>query len=322
MKIASKTKLLIKRYFKYFLSVLIITFIVLKYEWKNVFNELLNLPHYIVFILIMITCSQLFINALIKSTMLKIFKFHLPMLQIYKRMFIGTYYGIIMPQTIGGDYYYIYYFGRKFHDYPRIFSGIFLIRVIGFTVFILLVLITLSFASGAVFKNSGINSLKLKNLIYVVVGIGAVFLWLLYFFRKFFKKAFIKIKEKFKCIQKDILNNYSSVISIFAFTLFFYVISVGGRVMLGKIIEIDLPIKELMLVIMIVNFLILLPISVGGIGIREGGYIALMGIMGINSTQALSLSILDFSIYLIAVLIGGVFSISSKDDIKFKENQI
>ena len=76
-------------------------------------------------------------------------------------------------------------------------------------------------------------------------------------------------------------------------------------------IGVQIPFLSILAVVIIVNFLISLPISISGIGIREGGYITLLKLYGIDESMSLVLSLLDFALYVIPVLIGSLLFISS-----------
>ncbi|MCK4822914.1 flippase-like domain-containing protein, partial [bacterium] len=56
----------------------------------------------------------------------------------------------------------------------------------------------------------------------------------------------------------------------------------------------------------IISVLTMLPISLNGIGIREGAFVFFFTKVGISSAQALSMSILTYTIVLLASLIGGL----------------
>jgi len=49
-----------------------------------------------------------------------------------------------------------------------------------------------------------------------------------------------------------------------------------------------------------------LPISIAGIGLREGGYVGLLAIFGIAATPALSLSLSLFAYTLVGALLGWI----------------
>jgi uncharacterized membrane protein YbhN (UPF0104 family) len=54
-----------------------------------------------------------------------------------------------------------------------------------------------------------------------------------------------------------------------------------------------------------VSLLMLLPISVAGLGLREGGYVGLLALFGYKASAALSLSFAILGASLVAALVGG-----------------
>ena len=62
---------------------------------------------------------------------------------------------------------------------------------------------------------------------------------------------------------------------------------------LGASLAIDLGIVECALVMPLAWVIVMLPVSVGGFGLQEGAYAALMALIGIDATSAVSISLLD-----------------------------
>jgi hypothetical protein len=50
----------------------------------------------------------------------------------------------------------------------------------------------------------------------------------------------------------------------------------------------------------------MLPISIGGIGVREAGYALLLGPYGVSPGEAVALGLLQYGGYLVVAAIGGV----------------
>jgi hypothetical protein len=61
-------------------------------------------------------------------------------------------------------------------------------------------------------------------------------------------------------------------------------------------VGIDVPLWNLMLTVPLVELLVMLPITVGGIGVREVAFSALLGPFGIAAKDAISFSLLAFMI--------------------------
>src|SRR5206468_4402263 len=57
----------------------------------------------------------------------------------------------------------------------------------------------------------------------------------------------------------------------------------------------------------VVTLLTLAPVSVNGVGVREGGTLLLLRPLGVPDEQAVALSLLWFSVFLTAGLTGGVW---------------
>ena len=294
-------------YVKILFSFFLIAAIFYKVDLGSLYDKLSLLPGYIFFILCLLVCLQFFVNVFIKNTMFSIFGFREKIFLLYKKIFKGAFYGMFMPSVVGGDAYYTYHFGKKFNCFSKILAGIFLVKLIGISVFFLFSFIVVLFYKDTILANFTINGAEVKNLFLVMIFvIFGLILFFTFFYKKFYSQ-YKRVTEKVNLIKNDIVNNRGKLLSITAFTMLFYIISIGGRVILGEIIGIDLPFFQLAGIVMIVNFLILIPVSINGVGVREGSYVTLMGFFGIDSITALTMSFLDFSITLISVFIGGIF---------------
>lgn len=296
-----------KVYFKVILSSSLIYYIFHKVDLRIVISNLELLPNYIILIIFFQLCAQLFANVLIKRTMFSLFSFKEKFWVLYKKIFKGSFYGAIMPSMIGGDAYYTYHFGKKFDSYSKILSGLFLIKAVGISVFFGFSFIVAILLKNTIKDSLNINFCELKGLFYILLSTILIITFLVYFLRKKFSSIYYKIKNKITLIKNEIIQSPRKIVFIVVYTVLFYIISIGGRVLIGKIIKIDLPTFQLAGIIMLVNFLVLIPVSIGGIGVREGSYVALMSIFGIDTTTALTMSILDFSIGLMGVFTGGAF---------------
>ena len=95
-----------------------------------------------------------------------------------------------------------------------------------------------------------------------------------------------------------------SVLANVCVVLYFYLLAVS--------IGMDIEFLIMLALVPIIEFISTLPISFGGVGIREFACILLFASIGIDSTMAMSLSLLSFVILLILGGIGSMFYIISK----------
>jgi uncharacterized membrane protein YbhN (UPF0104 family) len=79
--------------------------------------------------------------------------------------------------------------------------------------------------------------------------------------------------------------------------LFMYVV--------GRALGIDVGLAPFFVFVPIVTAITMLPVSISGIGVREGGYVLLFGYLGVSAGEALSLSIIGFAMNFMTVFTGG-----------------
>jgi uncharacterized protein (TIRG00374 family) len=70
---------------------------------------------------------------------------------------------------------------------------------------------------------------------------------------------------------------------------------------------VDVPFADLLLVIPILWIVVMLPITVGGIGLQEAGYVGLMGLLGVPAAVAVSMSLIEHVVSRLVSLPGAFF---------------
>ena len=79
-------------------------------------------------------------------------------------------------------------------------------------------------------------------------------------------------------------------------------------IVLAYALGIDVPYAYFFVVVPIGIFLWILPISIQGLGVREGAYVVLLGFVGVGAAAALTLSLLNFILAVVVIsLPGAVF---------------
>jgi glycosyltransferase 2 family protein len=106
------------------------------------------------------------------------------------------------------------------------------------------------------------------------------------------------------------LNSYlshpSRILGCFAIALAFHGIGLAIHLVVGGALGIELTAKVWFLVYGAVALLMLIPVSLAGLGLREGGYVGLLALFGVPSPPALALSVVFFAFTLITALIGSL----------------
>jgi len=101
-----------------------------------------------------------------------------------------------------------------------------------------------------------------------------------------------------------VLQHPHRMVMCFLFALAFHGLCVAIHIVLARSLGIDLPMTAWVLVYAGIALLLLLPVSIAGLGLREGGYVGLLAIFGVTAPQALSLSLIFFAYTLFGALLG------------------
>lgn len=266
--------------------------------------ETINYKNFI--LLFFISVLQIFFISFIQIIYLKNIDLKLTFPSIYKENLIAAFFGFIAPGMIGADSYYTYSYGKKISNYTKALSGILFLRVLGFMIILLFVIFSFTYVgNNLVYKYDIFKNMDFISLIIGIFSISIIVILLYIVFKKTVIKYYKKIKYDF--IDLFIITNKRKrvLLTVILLLISFYSFSVGSRLFMANIIGIDMPILKLGSIILIVNFILMIPVSISGIGVREGGFIGLLSLYNIPLEKAFLLSFFDFSITAIAALLGG-----------------
>jgi uncharacterized membrane protein YbhN (UPF0104 family) len=102
------------------------------------------------------------------------------------------------------------------------------------------------------------------------------------------------------------------LIKVLALSFLFQALMVLANVFIFSSAGINLPLAVHFLNIPVIMAVSMLPVSINGLGIREGMYIILYGYAGVDSARAVSFSLLFFIMVTLASLAGGIALLQRK----------
>jgi uncharacterized membrane protein YbhN (UPF0104 family) len=86
----------------------------------------------------------------------------------------------------------------------------------------------------------------------------------------------------------------------------FHLFQLSLQVLLAHALSLSVPFWYLMLFIPLVHLLSALPLSFGGAGVREGGYVVFLALIGIGKNEAVAFGLLWTALVFGAGLVGGL----------------
>lgn len=82
--------------------------------------------------------------------------------------------------------------------------------------------------------------------------------------------------------------------------------------LIGEALHLNIALLDYFIFIPIVHLILLIPITINGLGLREGAYLEIFRYYGITSAAAISFSWIDLAFMLIVGIVGGVIYVSRK----------
>ncbi|MBD3413559.1 MAG: flippase-like domain-containing protein [Candidatus Aminicenantes bacterium] len=241
---------------------------------------------------------------------------HVPLPFLVKSYLVGNFFNNILPSRIGGDVVRIWD-GSKYSKTILKSSAIILVeRLTG-----VIVLFLFAFAA-AVFRLDMAQKVPViwVSLVIGFSGLTAVLL----FFTSFIEKIIKKIPSKGflkKVIQKTI--EFRSTIVYYKtkktalFKAFIWAFLLQANVILhffliGKALHLSIKIIDYLVFIPIVMLIQLIPITINGLGLREGAYIEIFEFYGIAPGAAFSFALIDVGFMLIIGVVGAIIYVTRK----------
>ena len=115
----------------------------------------------------------------------------------------------------------------------------------------------------------------------------------------------------FTIAAHECLRSPWRVFASLVLALLFHALCLAIQMVLGATLNISLSWADWTSVYAGVSLIVLMPFSIAGIGLREGGYVGLLAIFGVNAGQALTLSFAVFALTLLGAAIGAVLELTA-----------
>jgi len=205
--------------------------------------------------------------------------------RLYSIYMIGAFFGSFLPGIIGGDAVRAYYLNKKAKKMSLTLASIFMDRYLGY---VSLMLIGISAAPFSL-RYFGASPYKwLMPFVFVAFIAGSILFFGLQIGRKFrgiaeFYEYFSMMKTQKGKIIKAVLISF-----IVQFLNFAIVVILAAGI--GE----KIPLLLLFVFLPVVITITTIPISISGLGLREGAFVILLGLIGVRPEIATSLSLAYF----------------------------
>jgi uncharacterized membrane protein YbhN (UPF0104 family) len=111
-----------------------------------------------------------------------------------------------------------------------------------------------------------------------------------------------KVEEVYESIHACGLKAIAKALAV---SLVLNVMLVGTNYLVARALGVTISVWYFVLFVPILSVVLMLPISMSGLGVREGAYVYLFGQAGVPTAQALTMSLLIYALRVVAALVGG-----------------
>jgi len=302
-----------------------VLFLVHYIDFHLVLNAIRRIPLWILLIIIPISLLRIWLNAIRWKICNTDTLQQLSDWDYFRYMMISTSFNQVMPGVLGGDIVKALWIGSDVQaNKARNVLSVLFDRIVGFISILLLGLLAVAFSP---LINVGI---KHKVFIFAFAGLLLVLL-LIWLLRRFSGTAsglakgtaenkFGRMIRNGWLLALDIVGYFLGRPLIFIKALLLsFVIHISWffiNYYLALHLQINVTFFDISMISCLVWIITIIPLSIGGMGVRELSYIGLLSGYGVSAEQATALSVTVFSTMIIVAILGIPFIFTKKEAVK------
>jgi hypothetical protein len=227
-----------------------------------------------------------------------------PLRRLVHLYFVGAFFNIFLPSGMGGDAVKMTELARSTGRVPEAIGTTLVDRATGLWVLFVLALLALPF-SYALLPEGWTPVIALATLGGVLGGWVAMGTPLIPWLGG---KLRLPGQEKLERFYRSVSQlGYRALGKACTVSLIFDVLLILFNLLIAYGLNVDQPLGIFLLFTPIISFSLALPISIGGLGVREQTYVLLFGSLGVSDTAAAAMGLANYALTnLVVGLLGGV----------------
>jgi glycosyltransferase 2 family protein len=278
-------------------SIILLGWIAWRTNWADVGKALVHIrPEYLLAALVLMILSQL-ASAKRWQLFARKLNFERPVRQLFAYYLIGMFFNLVLPTSVGGDVVRAWYLDGGTGRRLAAFAAVFLDRFNGLLVLIALaclatVLSPVELPPWIPWCVWGLVGGTVAGL--ALLPLVARWSWLPPLRREQMQTVLLALRAPRALVGATLLS------------VFVQVGSVATVAFLGAALDMPVPAIYYGIMVPMVSVLTLLPVSLNGMGVREGGVLLFLAPLGIDEATGLTLAFLWFALTSAVSLFGGL----------------
>lgn len=209
--------------------------------------------------------------------------------------YVGMFFNLFLPTGVGGDVYRCYYVARSASDWRRAIISVLADRGVGFAT-LCAIAATATVAFGRVSLPSwmawALAAGVVALLALLVVGLAA-------------KGPLASIRESAPLVV-EFFRRPGTLVFVAGLSFVLQSLVVVVNILLAVALGLDVPVVFYFILIPLIAVATMIPVSLNGLGVREGAFVFFLAQVGVPEAQALSLALLWLVILIASSAIGGL----------------
>lgn len=252
------------------------------------------------------------LTAWVWQKMLAANGFDIPFMAVKRVIWVSNFIGAVTPSSMGADVVKVVGLGRYMKNTSEALSSLAIFRLAGYVILFLMAAISAFIFPERIPDSPMINAIAIS----LAAGAGLAFLGVLFSKRAVWLSGLILRGAGLGGVQDRIERLYSTFISYMVKPRVILLVALGALALqvlrvayvflLSKAMGFNVDLAVFFVFVPVISAVMLIPISVSGIGLREGSYIFLFGYVGLSPEQALGMSALSFALDIGYSLAGGL----------------
>ncbi|MDD5059992.1 MAG: lysylphosphatidylglycerol synthase transmembrane domain-containing protein [Candidatus Omnitrophica bacterium] len=234
----------------------------------------------------------------------------IPLKKLISSFSAGVFFSIFLPSTIGGDLIKTADLAGHTKKAKEVFATVFLDRLSGYAGLVCVILLSLLLGRDLVLDKFVLNSVSMIVTILIII--------LLVLFNSFIYSKITRFLNTPGCAKlKDIIKNLHQEIHVFRnrkkvlkvnllLSFFIQLINPISIYFIGLALGIKINFIYFLVFLPIIGAITLLPVSIGGLGLREYLFVLYFAKAGVIEQRAIAMSLLSFSFVVLYAAIGGL----------------
>jgi uncharacterized protein (TIRG00374 family) len=235
-----------------------------------------------------------------------------PFQRLLAYYFVGMYSNLFLPSAIGGDVVKIYFLNKETRRLSGATTSVFIDRDLGLAA-LLIVATVVSSIAGTTFNGVPIAP------VFVLISLGFVAANLVIFYKPTYRLlhkalSLMRMKRADEKVERlfESVNSYRGAYRVLFAGLAISIVIQLGTVLVNLLngsaigLQTSGGATDYLVFIPAIMLVIMIPLSIGGLGWRELSFIALFKSVGATEAQAVTLALLWFAVQVVTSLPGGV----------------